>query len=355
MNFQIGDVIGDYCIVGVLGRGGMGRLFRVMNTLTERVEAMKIIAPEADATPDISDRFLREVKVHASMNHPNIAAVRTALHVDDGVALIMELVEGTDLDDRLRGGPMPVPEAADYVDQVLSALAYAHGHGVIHRDIKPANIIVTAGGQVKLTDFGIAHSAGDPRLTATGMAMGSLYYMSPEQAGALPIDARSDLYSLGVTLYRMVTGRYPIQGSNDAALLAGHLNYMPPSPSLVNPQIPPALSAIIMKAMEKNPDRRFQSAAEFQYALRNPDEVAAAISSPVPAALAPALSTPPAGGISPALIQEAKDKLAPFIGPIAGVVAQRMARKARTRQEFIETLAAEIPGEEDRRRFLMSF
>lgn len=175
MTFQIGDTIGDYQIVDVLGRGGMGKVFRVRNLISDRLDALKIIAPDLGDNPELADRFLREIKVHASLDHPNIAALRTALRVGNQIAMVMELVEGMDLDEKLRQGPLPVRKAVDTVDQVLSALAFAHGRGIVHRDIKPPNIIVTPAGLVKLTDFGIAQTVGDPRLTATGMALGSLF------------------------------------------------------------------------------------------------------------------------------------------------------------------------------------
>src|ERR1044071_6235017 len=178
MNLETGSIVGDYQIVGTLGAGGMGKVFKVRNTISDRIEAMKVLLPDLAGAPELADRFLREIKVHASLEHPNIAAVRTALRVGDQFAMVMELVEGRDLDERLREGPIEPRAAIDIVDQVLSALAFAHARGVIHRDIKPANIIVTPGGLVKLTDFGIAHTAGDRRITATGIALGSMFYMS---------------------------------------------------------------------------------------------------------------------------------------------------------------------------------
>src|ERR1017187_7352879 len=213
MVLQIGGTVGDYEIVGVLGKGGMGKVYRVRNLLSDRIEAMKVALPDLSADPGLADRFLREIRVHASLEHPNIAALHAALRVDNLVLMVMELVEGVSLEERLRQGALDLESSIRYVDQVLSALDLAHSRGIIHRDIKPANIIVTPEGNVKLTDFGIARSAADASLTQSGIALGSLYYMSPEQVQAQPSDPRSDIYSLGVTFYEMVTGNRPIDGS----------------------------------------------------------------------------------------------------------------------------------------------
>ena len=173
--FQIGDTVGDYQIVGVLGRGGMGKVFQVRNRLSDRVEAMKVILPGHEEDPDLEGRFLREIKLLASLEHSNIAALRTALQVGNRILMIMEFIDGTSLDDRLRDGPLPIAEAVDCARQVLRALAFAHARKVIHRDVKPPNILITRSGLVKLTDFGIARSMGDGNLTLTGagMAVGS--------------------------------------------------------------------------------------------------------------------------------------------------------------------------------------
>src|SRR5579885_1062422 len=195
MKFEVGTTVGDYQIVGVLGSGGMGQVYKVQNVLSHRFEAMKVLLPGSIGTADAAERFLREIRVQASLNHPNIAQLRTAMRVDDQLIMIIELVEGTTLQAILAKGPLPLKTAVAYAIQALSALGYAHQHGVIHRDVKPANIIITRDGTVKLTDFGIAKAAVDRTLTATGATMGSLYYMSPEQVqGKTTLDGRSDLY-----------------------------------------------------------------------------------------------------------------------------------------------------------------
>src|ERR1700730_1206189 len=181
MSLEIGSRIGDYEIVSALGAGGMGKVFKVRNVISDRVEAMKVLLPDLEHEPELADRFMREIKVQASLQHPNIATLHTALRVDNQLLMLMELVEGITLDQRLQQGPIPLRDGIEYIGQVLGALGYAHQHGVIHRDIKPANMMLTANGTVKLMDFGIAKAAADRRLTMTGTTLGSLYYMSPER------------------------------------------------------------------------------------------------------------------------------------------------------------------------------
>src|SRR4051794_37088294 len=173
MNLEIGGTVGDYEIVGILGAGGMGKVFRVRNTISNREEAMKVLLPDLTGEPELANRFLREIQVLARLEHPNIAGLRTALRFENQLLMIMELVDGVSLDQRLHQGPMPVMEAVRCVDQILAALAYAHKNGVIHRDIKPANMMLTADGTVKLMDFGIAKGTNDRRLTMTGGTIGS--------------------------------------------------------------------------------------------------------------------------------------------------------------------------------------
>jgi serine/threonine protein kinase len=256
--FQVGDVIGDYQITGVLGGGGMGKVFRVRNRLSDRAEAMKVVLPGREGDADLTERFLREIKVQASLDHPNIAGLHTALQVGNRILMFMELVDGFSLEQKLRNGPLGAAEAVDCMRQVLAALAFAHSRNVIHRDIKPPNIIVTPDGIAKLTDFGIARSRGDATLTATGTAVGSLYYMPPEQIQGGTADARSDLYSLGVTFYEAVTGQRPFQGENDYAIMQAHFAGAPVAPSERNPAIPRALSALILKAMSRSFARLWQ-------------------------------------------------------------------------------------------------
>jgi len=270
MYFQPGDTVGDYEILGVLGEGGMGKVYKVRNVISDRVEAMKVLLPDLHGDPELADRFLREIKVQASLDHPNIAALRTALRAENQLIMVMEFVEGRTLVDLLEQGPIPLRAGIEYMCQALSALAYAHERGVIHRDIKPANIMLANDGVIKLMDFGIAKAAADRKLTMTGTTMGSLYYMSPEQVkGTTALDARSDLYSLGITLYEVVTGTRPFKGDSDYAIMSAHLEKAPVPPIEVHPNLPGALNEIILKSIAKDPADRFQNANAFRTALKS--------------------------------------------------------------------------------------
>jgi serine/threonine-protein kinase len=345
MDFQIGGTVGDYEIIGFLGRGGMGKVFRVRNLLSHRVEAMKIVLPDSGANPDLADRFLREIRVHASLEHPHIAHLRTALRVENQVLMIMELVEGTSLDDCLRQGPLDLRDGLKYVDQVLSALDYAHSHGVIHRDIKPANIIVPPDGMVKLTDFGIARAPGDKALTRGGVALGSAYYMSPEQVRALPLDGRSDLYSLGITLYEIATRKRPIDGEDEYAILNAHLEVAPIPPIDLVPDLPAPLNAVILRSLAKNPADRFQTANEFRDALRT----AGGVPANTVTMLAPAQA---AKDFDPARLSELESALATVLGPIARHVVARAAQRASSFDELCQQVAGQIADPGERKSFL---
>jgi len=277
--------VGDYEILSVLGAGGMGKVFKVRNVISDRIEAMKILLPDLAGRQDLADRFLREIKLLAGLNHPNIAALCTALTLQNQLVMVMEYVEGTTLAARLERGPIPPAEAINYIDQILGALSYAHQRGVIHRDIKPANMMLTPQGVVKLMDFGIARSAGDHGLTMTGTTLGSLYYMSPEQVKGQATDGRSDLYALGVSFYEMLTGQRPFRATSDYALMSAQLEQPPKPPIELQPGLPSALNEIILLAMDKDPAKRFQNADAFRNALksvRNLPAPASALSPPAP-------------------------------------------------------------------------
>jgi len=259
--------IGDYQILDELGSGGMGRVWRVRNVITDRVEAMKVLLPDLAGRQELAARFQREIKLMASLNHPNIAALRTAFTADNQLYMVMEYVEGVTLADKLEKGPIPVNDAVNYTSQVLSAVGYAHQQHIIHRDIKPANMMLTPQGVVKLMYFGIARAGEERSLTMTGTTMGSLSYMSPEQVKGEATDARSDLYSVGVSLYEFVTGQRPFTASSDYSIMAAHVKEAPKPPVDLHPGLPPALNEIILMAIAKDPALRFQTAEAFRNAL----------------------------------------------------------------------------------------
>ena len=264
---EIGDRIGDYEILGQLGRGGMGRVYRARNVISDRVEALKVLLPDTAGSPDFVARFLREIKVLATLDHPNIALLRTAFTFGDQVVMVMELVEGESLSKRLGRGSLSPENAIKYTQQVLAALEYAHQRHVIHRDIKPANMMVTPADVLKLTDFGIARAPNNHTLTATGSTTGSLAYMSPEQVNGETVDARSDLYSVGISLYEMVVGQTPFQASSEFKMMTAHLRETPTPPIERRRDLPPEMNRIILRAIAKGPEERFQSANEFRGAL----------------------------------------------------------------------------------------
>ena len=390
MALSAGQTIGDYQVLDILGAGGMGTVYKVRHLISERLEAMKLVLPELTENSDLAERFMREIKVQARLSHPNIAALHNALRHGNQFLMVMELVEGRTLHSLVRQGAIEPLATIDIAAQILSALDYAHAQGVIHRDIKPANIMLTADGKVKLMDFGIARSLAEGNgLTQTGAAVGSVFYMSPEQVEGKPADARADLYSVGILLYEMATGVRPISGESSSAIMHGHLNIIPRAPSAVNPGIPESLSLAILMAIEKNRENRFQSARSFADSLaavrsrlvaasrpwaaaRMPDlqltELAASVRTDqgkpvISPAAAVATPTPATGGTPPATSQSSPrfeaarlERLTPllasFVGPMAKVLVNRAAKKAENWKKLCEALAQEVPAGSERKQFL---
>jgi serine/threonine-protein kinase len=269
MSFEIGDTVGTYKIVAAIGSGGMGEVFQVEHLITQRVEAMKILASEGSSTPEQGQRFLREIQLQARLSHPNIAAVHNAFWENGHLVMIMELIQGQSLRSLLERERLPLPVTLDYACQALAALDYAHTFGVVHRDVSPSNMIVGEDGTLKLMDFGLAKSSQDLRLTQSGTLIGSLHYTAPEQVrGHAKIDARADIYSMGAVLFEMATGSKLFQSENPFTLMLAHVEQPPPRVLEVDPALSPALDEILMKALEKDPDKRFQSAELFRCALR---------------------------------------------------------------------------------------
>jgi eukaryotic-like serine/threonine-protein kinase len=267
--FDIGQRVGDYEVVSMLGVGGMGRVYQVRNSISNRIEAMKVVLSDLVADPDLAERFTSEIRTLASFDHPNIAQLHTAFQVDNQLVMMMEFVEGFTLEQRAKQAPIPQSDTINYMQQVLSALSYAHGRGVVHRDIKPANIMVTSQGVVKLMDFGIAKSNLEKDLTLPGTTMGSMYYMSPEQARGGTVDARSDIYSVGIVMYELFAGRRPFEADSVYGILNQQCNVAPQPPVEVNRQLPKALSDLILSCLAKDPANRFQNAQAVSNALRH--------------------------------------------------------------------------------------
>ena len=264
----LGHVLSDRYELGpVLGQGGMARVHQGLDRQLGRQVAIKVLAPPFDRDREFVERFRREARAAAGLSHPNIVAVFDSGSDDGTNFIVTELVEGETLADRLRrDGPMPPADAVAVAVDIARALAAAHARGLIHRDIKPGNVMLLPDGRVKVVDFGIARAAGSDTLTNTGVVLGSTAYLSPEQAGGQPVDERADLYSLGCVLYEMLTGHVPFRADTPIATMYRHVNEDAPPPSTIAP-VQPELEDVVLRCLEKDPKRRFASAAELQDAL----------------------------------------------------------------------------------------
>jgi eukaryotic-like serine/threonine-protein kinase len=360
MMFASGDRIGDYEVLAPLGSGGMGQVYKVRHAISQRIEALKVILPNASGAPEMAERFLREIRLQASLEHPHIASLHNAFRIHDQLVMAIEFVEGVSLREKLHSPGITLGQALEYTSQVLAALAYAHSRGVIHRDIKPSNVMIASHGVVKLLDFGLAASLSpaDLELTQPGTLLGSPNYISPEQARGDHADARSDLYSTGAMLYEMVAGRPPFDAAGGAyAVIAAHLHEAPKSPADVNPQVPRELAGIILKALAKRPADRFSSAEQFLAALnsiqldalRLNETATVAIESWHPARPQAAAET---SVHSDAELERVSKDLATYIGPIAHILVRRAAHESRTLNDLYRRLAEEIGSATKREQFL---
>lgn len=259
---------GRYRVDGELGRGGFATVYRVWNPRLGRAEALKVLAPGHQADEDFPRRFMQEVRLAASLEHPSIVKVYDFGEAPGIYWYSMQLVDGRTLSSRLRQeGALAEPEAARIAMPLLDALAYSHSRGIVHRDIKPENVILDGEGRPYLMDFGIAKAPESIVKTQTGFLMGTPAYVSPEQAQAKPLDGRTDLYALGVTLYKAVSGRYPFEASEPLQAVILRLT-QPPRPLVeALPDVDPAFAAVVMKALEREPAKRWESAPAMREAF----------------------------------------------------------------------------------------
>ncbi|MCC7446374.1 MAG: protein kinase, partial [Anaerolineae bacterium] len=268
MTDYVGRTLGPYKLEMALGKGGMATVYRAYQTSVKRYVAIKVMAPEIADQPGFVERFEREAEVIAALEHPHILPIIDYGNADGIHYLVMRYIEGGSLDDRMRRKALSIKECARLLEQMASALDYAHQRGVIHRDLKPNNVLLDANENAYLTDFGIARmTQSEHKLTATGSIMGTPAYMSPEQGMGRPVDARSDLYTLGIVLYEMVLNRLPFSADTPAALIFQHVYEQPAPPQQIKPDLPDAIANVLNKAMAKSPDDRYQSGAEMSEAF----------------------------------------------------------------------------------------
>ena len=357
MTLQAGQVVGEYQIVRVLGRGGLGAVYEAVHLISQRAEAMKVMLPEQAGAQEMTERFRREIQLLASLNHPNIARLLNAFYFEDQLIMVMELVEGEDLRSRSRRARIPMPMLMDFAFQVLAALDYAHARGVVHRDIKPANIMVSPAGLVKVLDFGIAISQTSVDLTVAGSLIGSPMHMSPEQVRGEKATQQSDIYSLGVTLYELIAGQPPVSGATTYEIMMAHLNRTPTPLAELRSDIPARLSDVIAKALEKAPANRFATATEFLAALRSESTPELAQTTTVlPSGRWQGVTTDDVSKPSTASlgqpIEQLVRHLASFIGPIAKVVVLRLAKQYSDLDRLYLEASKQIENEADRKKFL---
>jgi serine/threonine protein kinase len=382
--FAPGARLGDYEILAELGGGGMGRVYRARDLTLERIVALKTLAPQFRNDQVLVQRFLKEARAAARLNHPNIVQIYDFGKEGDTYYLAMEYVEGESLAGFLKRGTFTESDAISVTRFTCRALVVAHSEGLIHRDIKPDNLMLTAKGELKLVDLGVAKRVDeDQSLTQTGQALGTPHYISPEQIrAAKDIDGRADIYSLGATMYHLVTGKPPFNGSSSAMVMSLHLYQPVEDPRVLVPDLSEGFSHVLQKMMAKDPNDRYSDADAVDRDLyRLEIGEAPEATAPVDSGAATMVSVPSAGNPTPARMASGKttvsggakpasslsvnttgvstnpnlktleSELAKHVGPLARVLVKRAARNATTLQQLIGELEKEIPGDKPRRAF----
>ncbi|MDA8440923.1 MAG: Stk1 family PASTA domain-containing Ser/Thr kinase [Peptococcaceae bacterium] len=266
MSKTFGD--GRYQVLDKLGAGGMAIVYKAQDTVLHRIVTVKVLREQFASDDDFTRRFRREAQAVASLSHPNIVSIYDVGKEADMEYIVMEFVDGQNLKEYIKQhAPLTMPEAVEIAKQICDALEHAHKHQIIHRDIKPHNILLTADGRVKVTDFGIARAASAATVTHTGTIVGSVHYFSPEQARGEVTNEQSDLYSLGIILYEMVTGVLPYDGESPISIALKHMNEVPTPPAAVNPAVSQNLQQVILRAIAKYPEERYSNALEFKQDL----------------------------------------------------------------------------------------
>lgn len=357
------ESIGRYRIDSVLGRGAMGVVYKGYDEGIDRYVAIKTVHRNllsGDEGADWLQRFRREARAAGRCLHQNIVTIFEFGEQDGMPFIVMEFVEGRELSDIIRGERLDRAQAVEIVSQVLDALNYAHAAGIVHRDIKPGNIIILKDGTVKVTDFGIAR-IDSTSMTAHGSVVGTPSYMSPEQFTGGEIDRRSDIFSTGVVLFELLTGQKPFPGKSATEVMYRLLNHQPPAVTTLNPTLPIAMNAVVLKALSREPGDRFATAGEFKAMLGQAAAMAPAnedmtvLMAPPPPPPPPAAKPDPteSSGIrDEATLRMVSDALAYHIGPVAKVVVEQAAKQAPSVQSLYDTVATSINNPEERNAFL---